>query len=94
MDKKDKGPSFISRAYLILYNIALCVGWGYVLFGAARYCWQHRPVLGSHVPGLYDSIKTGLCIFQTAAFLEVSEHNIYVSKYMNTTCSGGPLCYR
>ena len=72
---KGKEPSLISRVYLILYNITLVIGWSYVFAGAVHYYWLHRPVLGSHVPGLYDAIRTALHIFQTAAFLEVSEHS-------------------
>ena len=79
---KAKEPSLLSKLYLILYNIALCIGWGYVLAGAVYYYWLHRPVLGSHVPGLYDATGTALRIFQTAAFLEVSMHNC-INEYMN-----------
>ena len=68
--------SLISRVYLIFYNVSLCIGWGYVLAGAVYYSWTHRPALGSHVPGLYNAIGTALRIFQTAAFLEVSENII------------------
>lgn len=70
---KGKEVSLISRVYLVLYNVALCIGWGYVLAGAGYYYWSHRPSLGSHVPGLYNAVGTALRIFQTAAFLEVSE---------------------
>ena len=70
---KGKETSLLSRAYLILYNVALCIGWAYVLVGAVLYYWSYRPALGSHVPGLYNAVGTVLRIFQTAAFLEVSE---------------------
>lgn len=70
---KGKETSLLSRAYLILYNVALCIGWAYVLAGVVHYYWLYRPALGSHVPGLYDAVGTALRVFQTAAFLEVSE---------------------
>ncbi|XP_065898261.1 very-long-chain (3R)-3-hydroxyacyl-CoA dehydratase 2-like [Dysidea avara] len=66
-----KELSFISKLYLILYNVVLCVGWAFVLVGTVKYCWEERPKFGSHVIGLYDAIGPSLRIFQTAAFLEV-----------------------
>ena len=63
--------SFISRVYLILYNVVLSIGWGVVLVGTVKYCWEERPYFGSHVIGLYDAVGKALRIFQTAAFLEV-----------------------
>lgn len=77
MDKR-KEVSLISRIYLILYNLILCVGWAYVLAGAVNYFWSHRPGLGSHVPGLYAAVGISFRVFQTAAFLEVSELSVSV----------------
>lgn len=90
---KEKETSLISKAYLVFYNVALCIGWGYVLTGAILYYWSHRPALGGHVPGLYDAVGTSLRVFQTAAFLEVSEHNSVCCEY-EISLSGDPLCNR
>ena len=89
---KGKETSLISRAYLILYNVALCIGWAYILAGVALYYWEYKPTLGSHVPGLYNAVGTALRVFQTAAFLEVGEDVISVFVKYEKFPSGDPLC--
>lgn len=51
------------RGYLIAYNLALCLGWAYVLYLAV----QSR----SEFSKIWLSVELPLKIFQTAAILEV-----------------------
>jgi len=55
---------------LILYNLALCAGWGYVLFLVVN----HLMKTGSF-EGAYDVVEFQLKIWQTAAILEVFFNN-------------------
>jgi len=53
----------ISKAYLILYNLTLTIGWAYVAYLA----WQKKD---DHTK-MWKAVELPLKIFQSAALLEV-----------------------
>lgn len=63
-----------ARAYLLVYNAAMCCGWAYIL---VRLLWMvavHPPAPGpgySHTP-VYDAVSPALRVFQTGAVAEVA----------------------
>ena len=64
--KRARGPGPIGKAYLFLYNIVLCLGWGYVLYLVG----MHH-VEGKKNVDLYDTIERPLQFFQSLALLEI-----------------------
>ncbi|KAJ8978175.1 hypothetical protein NQ317_009663 [Molorchus minor] len=62
---KQKGPSSLTKNYLIAYNAILAVGWTHLLYLLITY-----PLKPSTL-SLYETVKYSLFIFQNAAVLEV-----------------------
>ena len=66
--------SSLVRAYLLVYNAALSLGWLTILWPAMRYVassMERQTLTQGTTPGLYRDLRLPLLIFQTAALLEV-----------------------
>ncbi len=61
----------IAKVYLIAYNLAMTLGWAYVLFLA----FQKR----NDYSKMWNHVEIPLKIFQTAAMLEVKDI-MYITK--------------
>lgn len=55
----------LAKAYLIFYNLALTLGWGYVLYLAFEKRNDHTK--------MWKHVEIPLKIFQTAALMEVGK---------------------
>eukprot|EP00179_Madagascaria_erythrocladioides_P007815 CAMPEP_0198310468 /NCGR_PEP_ID=MMETSP1450-20131203/2553_1 /TAXON_ID=753684 ORGANISM="Madagascaria erythrocladiodes, Strain CCMP3234" /NCGR_SAMPLE_ID=MMETSP1450 /ASSEMBLY_ACC=CAM_ASM_001115 /LENGTH=159 /DNA_ID=CAMNT_0044013305 /DNA_START=85 /DNA_END=560 /DNA_ORIENTATION=+ len=56
----------MAKRYLLAYNLAMTVGWGYILARLAK-----SYAVGNGPQSAYDSFSLALQIFQTGAILEV-----------------------
>ncbi len=68
--------SSLVRAYLLVYNAVLSLGWLAVLCPAVQYLlWgaNTTTLQQGTAPGLYEQLRLPLLIFQSAALLEVRE---------------------
>jgi len=98
----------LAKAYLIFYNLAMTLGWGYVLFLAFEKRNEHSK--------MWQHVELPLKIFQTAAMLEVVhaaigivKSNVFLTFFQvlsrvfvlwcvleisppSTTCIGLPIC--
>ncbi|KAJ1423934.1 tyrosine phosphatase-like protein, partial [Ochromonadaceae sp. CCMP2298] len=51
--------------YLVVYNVACCLGWGFVLFVCAKHAHANS------IDQMWPELEMGLKVVQTAAVLEV-----------------------
>ncbi|EEB10892.1 ptpla domain protein, putative [Pediculus humanus corporis] len=64
-----KEQNFITKFYLLLYNILQTLGWSYLLYNIVGYYLSDKKNLPSK--DLWSNVKLVVCIFQNAAALEI-----------------------
>jgi very-long-chain (3R)-3-hydroxyacyl-CoA dehydratase len=65
MAKQQKKSNPLVNGYLVLYNLASCLGWGYVLYICALHIKEQN------LATLYNEVELPLKIVQTAACMEI-----------------------
>ncbi|CAB3995495.1 Hypothetical predicted protein [Paramuricea clavata] len=66
--KQSKEISFISKAYLLSYNIVQTLGWSYIFVISCQHFMSQNAITSK---GLFAKVEVILKLFQTAAILEI-----------------------